>query len=268
MRPWKTESGNKPFGPHLLLESAVHLQDCRKQRQIKKKAVSYNTNRVCEQSCWDFKDWPGRQCVSLSMVVAMFLCCTRHCCSSSMELVSWRSEGSVLVKKSWKTSPDWTVLMLVSTYIFAVILKTSVGVDHLTLRQKDKEPMRETYEELKSCTLRPLHSFLPSASAPPLALWAALWWSRRTPGSDGYTSSRSLGHGSWSERPASPWRGHVPDRRTPTCRGKREMHFLSESSEAKHKFFYHPQNMEFFSFCNISWEFGTHLLLLADEKYR
>lgn len=33
---------------------------------------------------------PGRQCVSLSMVVAMFLCWTRHCLSSSMELMSWR----------------------------------------------------------------------------------------------------------------------------------------------------------------------------------
>lgn len=32
---------------------------------------------------------PGRQCVSLSIVVAMFLCCTRHCCSSSVELMSW-----------------------------------------------------------------------------------------------------------------------------------------------------------------------------------
>lgn len=41
--------------------------------------------------------------------------------------------------------------MFASTYIFAVILKTPVGVDHLTLRQKDKEPMRETYQELKSC---------------------------------------------------------------------------------------------------------------------
>lgn len=188
----------------------------------------------------------------------MFLCCTRHCCSSSIELVSWRRGGGLLVKRFLKTNPDRTFWMFASTYIFAVILKTPVGVDHLTLRQKDKAPMRETYQDIKVLRLRP---FLPSASAPPLALWAALWWSRRTPGSDGYTSSRSLGRGSWFERPASPWRGHVPDRRTPTWRGKKMYLPSFRITWSLIYIFYHAQKLEFFSFWYIGWKLGT-----ADDK--
>lgn len=62
-----------------------------------------NNISLCKSTLW-FCVLPGRQCVSLSMVVAMFLCCTRHCFSSSMELMSWK-EG-VKKTKSPKTNPD------------------------------------------------------------------------------------------------------------------------------------------------------------------
>lgn len=65
----------------------------------------YFDSHVCVFYAVHLMFWlPGRQCASLSMVVAMFLCCTRHCFSSSIEPVSWKEEEeevkrAALVKK-------------------------------------------------------------------------------------------------------------------------------------------------------------------------
>lgn len=75
----------------------------------------------------------------------------------------------------------------------------------------------------------PALSSLPWVSAPLLVLWVALWWSRQTPGSDGYTSSQFLCHGSGFEHPASPWTGHVPVHRTQIWRRQLRRHWVMRS---------------------------------------
>lgn len=80
----------------------------------------------------------------------------------------------------------------------------------------EKNAIRQLREkQLRTERSNPCHP-VPSVSAPPPELWAALWWSRQTPESDGCTTSLSPDHGSGCEHPTFPWRGHVPDHRTQT----------------------------------------------------
>lgn len=60
---------------------------------------------------------PGRQCVSLSIVVAMFLCCIRHCFSSSIELVSQKVKVKEELESSHETSPDGSVFLPIRSVV-------------------------------------------------------------------------------------------------------------------------------------------------------
>lgn len=78
---------------------------------------------------------PGRQCVSLSMVVAIFLCCTRHCCSSTIEVTSCEKTKLLEGFPETRADPDWTKKNI-SANLFAIFLKTPVSFSHLTLTDK------------------------------------------------------------------------------------------------------------------------------------
>lgn len=101
---------------------------------------------------------PGRQCVSLSTVVAMFLCCTRHFVSSSMEQVSCEGGGQV-------SFPDRTagISRKLWTHLFAIFLETSVGFNHLSL-QRQNNPL-EPRSAVRSWTVQP--------GRPTFSFWAS-----------------------------------------------------------------------------------------------
>lgn len=89
---------------------------------------------------------PGKQCVSLSMVVAIFLCCRRHCLSSSIDVRSYRRGNHRMINVinifafNVTSSESKTKLSKQDTHLLAVILELLIGLGHLTLR-KTKQPI-------------------------------------------------------------------------------------------------------------------------------
>ena len=88
------------FAPEVCCTSPELKNTKKEQELFKNRAETMSQQRpmaVKEQSSWSVSEkWyfvlPGRQWDSLSMVEAMFLCCTRHWLSSSMELMSCEDE--------------------------------------------------------------------------------------------------------------------------------------------------------------------------------
>lgn len=95
-----------PLGFHLLPQLAVHLQHWEKKENTalrqqhtaesqefkqtapRRKQKVGNSNKELQKGGTRGDSSPGRHRVSLSTVAEMFLCCSRHCFSSSMARIS------------------------------------------------------------------------------------------------------------------------------------------------------------------------------------
>lgn len=105
---------------------------------------------------------PGRQCVSLSIVVAMFLCCTRHCCSSSIELMSWN------IRVNAKTFFNFNRITIARAFGLH-LCRHPEDVCWCQLPDSERKKKDEVTEVFREPTALFQHP-LPSVSVPPLVL--------------------------------------------------------------------------------------------------